>query len=236
MKTRSREKELIDLGTLTREELEGTYRFLTHLNKLGGGRAIRNELRRLSKSWTGPVRILDVGSGGADIARLVARWARAAGREVAITCCDVSPVAQAFARRECAGFPSISFVRADARTLPFAPASFDYVICSLFLHHLADDDAVTMLRAFDRLASRGLVLCDAIRRRRAWLWVSFLTLFGNRAVRYDGPLSVKRAFTIPEIEAVAARAGLSWTRVRPVFGHHFLLSGERPSVCLQSSR
>jgi ubiquinone/menaquinone biosynthesis C-methylase UbiE len=227
MKTRSREPELIDVG-LSRSQLEGTYRFLAVLNRIGGGRAIRNELRRLSASWTGPVRILDVGCGGADIGRMVARWARSAGREVSVTCLDHSPVAIAFARKESAAFPSLEFVRGDVRALPFAPGSFDYVICSLFLHHLSDDDAVAALRAFDRLASRGLVVCDAIRRRRAWLWVRFLTLFGNAAVRYDGPLSVERAFTLREIEAVAARAGLSWARIRPVFGHHFLLSGDKP--------
>ena len=228
MKARSTELELIDIGALSREELESTYRFLAVINKVGGGRAIRGELRRLSREWRAPIRILDVGSGGGDIARSIARWARSAGHSVSITCCDVSPVATAFARRESSAFPSISFVRGDARALPFADGAFDYVICSLFLHHLPDEAAVLMLRAFDRVASRGLVLCDAIRRRRAWLWVSFLTLFGSRAVRYDGPLSVRRAFTLEEIASVAARAGLPWLSVRPVFGHHFLLSGERP--------
>jgi SAM-dependent methyltransferase len=228
--------EFVDLRQLEPAELESTYRFLAFFNGIGGGRAIRNELRRYSRAWTGPVRILDVGSGSAGVARMIARWARRAGLDVSVTGLDLSPQATAWARRESAGIPKLTFVRGDARALPFAEGSFDYVICSLFLHHLSEDDIVSLLRGFARLAVRGFVLADVLRRRRAWLWAKLVTLFGHAVVRHDGPLSVRRSFTLAEIGSVAARAGLPWLRARPVPGHHFLLSGERPGVRLQSSR
>ena len=228
MKVRSHQPEIVDLRELTDVEVASTYGFLAFINRIGGARAILNELRRMSRGWPGPVRILDVAGGGADIPRAIVRWARRAGLRVSIVSLDSSPGVLRYARRVSREFPEIRFVRGDARTLPFAAAGFDYVICSLFLHHLTDEGARALLADFDRLAARGIVVSDAIRRRRAVFWVWFLTLFGNKLVHYDGPLSVRRAFTIPEIEAVAARAGVGWARVRPVFGHHFVLSGERP--------
>jgi SAM-dependent methyltransferase len=216
-------------------ELESTYRYLTFFNRIGGGRAIRNELRRLSRGWTGPIRILDLASGGADIPRMIARWAQRAGKQVSIVCLDRSPQATALARRNSKDFPSISFVIGDALAMPFPKGSFDYVTSCLFLHHLSNEDAVRLLRGIDEVAVRGLVIADLIRRRRAVMWAWLLTL-GCAVVHYDGPLSVKRAFTLPEIEDVVAQAGIRHARIRPVLGHHFLLSGERPQVHLQSDR
>ena len=235
-KTRSREPEILDQRRLTAAELETTHRFLAFFNRFGGGRAIGREFRRLARSWTGPIRILDVGSGGGDIGRAIASWATRARLDVAITGVDLSADALAWARRHSRGIPSITFVQGDGHRLPLADRSVDYVICNLFLHHLDDDDVVAILREFDRVAARGLVLCDVIRRRRAWLWARFVTLFGSAIVRNDGPLSVRRSFTLREIDALRERAGLSWARIRPVLGHHFLLSGERPEVRLQSPR
>jgi SAM-dependent methyltransferase len=232
---RAFEPEVLDERP-TPAEIASTFRFLAVFNRIGGGRAVLRELGRFSRSWTGPVRILDVASGGADIPRAIAAWAARAGFDVSVTCLELSADILAYARRETAGVPNVSFVRGDARAFPFADGGFDYVIASLFLHHLPDEATVAVLRAFDRLARRGIVVCDLIRRRRAWLWARFLTLFGDPVVRFDGPLSVRRAYTIREIEALAARADLGWARIRPVLGHHFVLSGERPGVRLQSPR
>ena len=92
-----------------------------------------------------------------------------------------------------------------------------------------------MLRAFDRVASRGLVLCDAIRRRRAWLWVAVPDALRQRRrpVRRAalGPARVHAPRDRTVVRAGRASRGLA---VRPVLGHHFLLSGERPEVRLQS--
>jgi ubiquinone/menaquinone biosynthesis C-methylase UbiE len=230
MTQRSHEPEIPDIRRLSPQEIESMYGFISWINRFGGGRAIGREMRRLSRAWAGPIRILDVATGGADIPRAIARWAGKAGRSVSVVCLDASEDVLAYARRQSRDYPSLSFVRGDARALPFAPRSFDYAICSLFLHHLSDEDAAALLQAMDRIAVRGIVICDLIRRRRAVLWAKFLTLFGNAIVRYDGPLSVKRAFTLPEIESVVARAGISWARVRPVAGHHFLISGEREQI------
>ena len=131
------------------------------------------------------------------------------------------------ATRQSAGYPEITIVRGDALALPFAPGSFDFVTSSLFFHHLPDEAVVRALREFDRVARRGVVVNDLIRRRRLYWWTKFFTWFGNDIVRFDGPLSVRKAFTLEEIRGLAERSGLAWLTVEEAFGHRFVLKGER---------
>ncbi len=121
-------------------------------------------------------------------------------------------------------------VRGDGRRLPFRDRSVDYVTATHFFHHLTDEEIVSTLKEFDRVARRGIIVNDLLRRRRALFWIRLFTLFANPYVREDGPLSVMRSFTVGEVEGLAARAGLGWLRVRTHFGHRFTLAGERPEA------
>ena len=80
------------------------------------------------------------------------------------------------------------------------------------------------------MAKRGIIVNDLLRRRRALFWIKLLTLWANRYVKFDGPQSVRKAFTIPEVQALAQRAGLGWLKVHQHFGHRFTLAGDRPSA------
>ena len=210
---RSEELELLDVETPPRRELARVAGYLAFVNRwLGGTDAVARCLRGMS----GIVSVLDVGAGAADIPLdLVRRFP--AVRPVAV---DLSPGMLSLAE----GLPR---VRGDARRLPFRDQSVDVVISTHLFHHLKDDEVVLALREFDRVARRGIVVNDLLRRRRAVLWIRLLSLFANRYVRFDGPLSVKRGFTVPEIDALARRAGLYWLWTKERFGHRFTLSGAR---------
>ena len=215
MKTRSTELELLDVENPPLEEMERVAGYLAFVNRwLGGTRAVAWHLRRVS----GPITLLDVASGAADIPLALARRFPNA-RAVAF---DLSGTMLSLAR----GLPR---VRGDVRRLPFRDRSVDYVISTHFFHHLADEQIVVALREFHRIARRGIIVNDLLRRRRALVWITLFTLWANRYVKTDGPLSVRRGFTVPEVEALARRAGLDWLRVRVHFGHRFTLAGERPA-------
>jgi hypothetical protein len=55
--------------------------------------------------------------------------------------------------------------------------------------------------------------------------ITVLALARGRYTRYDGPLSARRAYTLPELDAIAERAGLRlvrrsagwWPRVTSVY-------------------
>ena len=227
---RSLQPEIMDVERPPLERLEKIYRFLKFANQaLGSTRALRSELGRFSTRWPHdrPVRILDVATGMADVPRGLADWARRKGKSLRIVGLDLEKDTLSLARRETADYPEIELVEGDARALPFADGAFDYVITNHFFHHLKDEEVVALLRRFDRIASRGIVVVDLLRRIRLYLWMHLFTRFSDPIVRHDGLLSVRKSFTLDEIRAVAHRAGLGYLKARAVFGHRFVLSGEK---------
>lgn len=216
MNARSLEPEILDVHRPSRETMEETHRFLGAINRwLGGVGATRRAFREFSKGWgpTERIRVLDVASGAGDIPRALADW----DPRIEFVCTDIEPDPMGAVR-----------VRANALRLPFKTGSFDYVISSLFLHHLTDAAAARALREFDRVARRGLVMNDLIRRRRLYWWTRFFTLFGNDIVRHDGPLSVLKSFTVGELRSLAS--ALPYLRVRVCFGHRAIVYGEKGAL------
>lgn len=214
MKTRSSRLERLDMETPSREELKPLVRYLAFVNRwLGGTRAVALHLAGVHD----PITVLEVAAGAGDISRsLGSRFPH-----VTMVALDKSEAMLSFGE-------GLRRVRGDARRLPFADRSVDYVTATHFFHHLTDDEIVSTLREFDRVARRGIIVNDLLRRRRALAWIRFLTLFANPYAKADGPLSVRRSFTVAEARAFAARSGLDWLKVRVHFGHRFTLAGERP--------
>ena len=189
--------------------LRADLRLLETINRLlGGHRIVRTYLPGLVIGQS--VSVLDLGTGAADVPRVVARWARARGLKTEITAVDGNPEILQVARENAAGWPEIRIDQADLLALPYADASFDIVLCSLTLHHFSDADAVAILRRIHDIARRGYIIND-LRRNRVAIWLSKLmarTIITNPIARFDAPASCERAFTITELQAMAARAGL----------------------------
>jgi SAM-dependent methyltransferase len=193
---------------------------------LGGRRALLRRLRQLLRAEKGrhhhQLTILDGGTGSADLPRAIVRWARRRGIPVRIVACDIQDQTLEIARRQSSAFPEIHFTRADVRRLPFAAHSFDLAILSLTLHHLEGDDPVRALRELGRVARGGVIVGELERGWPGYLGARLLaaTIWrSNRLTRHDGPLSVLRAFTPPELLALARTAGLAHPRVHrhPLF-------------------
>jgi ubiquinone/menaquinone biosynthesis C-methylase UbiE len=213
VKTRSLLPERLDVETPPRDLVERSYRFMAFVNRrLGGARATRLAFQEFAPRWGRGerIRVLDVASGTGDIPRMLAAW----DPRLEFTCIDLHADPLGAVR-----------VRGDALRLPFGDGSFDYVTTSLFLHHLTDEAAAGALREFDRVARRGMVMNDLLRRWRLYLWTKLFTLFANEIVRYDGPLSVKKSFTLNELRQLAAP--FPYLKARACFGHRVVLYGEK---------
>ncbi|MBI2922488.1 MAG: methyltransferase domain-containing protein [Planctomycetes bacterium] len=223
---RSRDLELIDLPQPP-DEWEEALRYIKVVNRwLGGTRAVLWHFRRWSRRWKPGERIvvLDAGAGAADIPLALARWGRAAGFDLQVVALDLTRECLDRARRDTGR--ELHLVRGDALRLPLLKV--DYVMSSMFFHHMTDEDCLRLLRSYDAVARRGIVVNDLLRRRRAWAWAIVTSGFYGRLARNDAPLSVLRAFTKKEARALAADAALPWLRVNEFFGHRFTLAGERP--------
>lgn len=83
---------------------------------------------------SGTERILDVGCGTGEFARM----ALARFPHLSIVGVDLAPGMVAVAREKLAGLPQVSFEVATAEALPFAPQTFDVVVCANMLHHVQD--------------------------------------------------------------------------------------------------
>jgi 2-polyprenyl-3-methyl-5-hydroxy-6-metoxy-1,4-benzoquinol methylase len=231
---RDRTPELMDDPGLDPAEHRAALAGLARLNRYSqAAGALWPAIRRLAHEHPGErVRVLDIATGGGDVPIRLWTKARRAGLDnLVFHGCDVSPTALRVAEDNAARpGASVGFFTHDVIRDPF-PGGYDAVTCSLFLHHLSDDDAVTVLRRMKDAAGRLVLVNDLARSRFNYLavWLACRALTRSRVVRFDGPASVRSAFTPAEALALAERAGLSGAAVARRFPCRFLLSWSRPS-------
>ena len=110
------------------------------------------------------------------------------------------------------------------------PSGFDIVMCSLFLHHLNREEAVTLLAKMATTARHMVLVNDLVRSRRglilAHLAARLLTV--SSVVWVDAPRSVRTAFTIDEVQELALAAGLAGVTVSRRWPCRMLLEWKRP--------
>ena len=223
LRARADAHELLDGDRLDPRELAINLREMAMLNRLPGGVGSSvASVKRLLDSRSEPS-VLDVGAGSGDFAARLRRELAAASVQLV----EIRPEILDIARRNLAGTDGVTFLHADARALPLPDASVDVAHASLLLHHLDPADAVTALREMRRVARRGVVVNDLRRGRLAFAAtaVTVLALARGRWTRHDGVLSARRAYTLAELDRLAADAGLSlvarrgaaWPRVTSVY-------------------
>ncbi|MEZ5398265.1 MAG: class I SAM-dependent methyltransferase [Bryobacteraceae bacterium] len=195
------EPELLD--TAPEEGNRASLADLVRINRLLGGHRIA---RGLLAGLAPPARfsMLDVGAASGDMARCVRR----AYPESTVVCADLHV-------RHLAGAPPPRVV-ADAFRLPFAAGSFDYVFCSLFLHHFPDGEVARLLGDFGRVARRAVIALDLERSVLAeWFMpVTQPLLRWHPITLHDAPASVRAGFRAKELAELAGLAGLGAAQIR----------------------
>jgi len=163
--------------------------------------------------------LLDVGTGSGDLPAAIVRWARRKGISAKVVGLEPNPVAAEVARRLTRDFPEISIVRGDGAHPPFSPSCFDFVLSSQLLHHFSEGEIVALLKAWSSFARRGILVNDLLRHPLAYYGIRLLTcLFTrNEMTRVDAPLSVRRALTMPEWQALFRQAGIGQFQLFPFF-------------------
>lgn len=226
-------EELLDGPLDDREALVGNLHDLAWFNRrMGGARLSAAALDALAPGRA-PIAVLDVGTGAADIPLALIERGRSTGRLVRVTGIDTRPEVLAAAtvvdpRITATG--ELALHVGDARSLPYPDDAFDVVHASMLVHHLEPAVARAVLAEMARVARLGVVLNDLVRSRRAWLgaWLLTRAITRNRFTRHDAPLSVRRAYTVDEMTALLATAGLRVERrFDGVGGHRVALAARR---------
>ncbi len=167
-----------------------------------------------------PVRVLDVGAGAGGLLARVEDWAWRRRIPVELIGLDHDPAGVEQSRRRVAEEARrIDFRLGDARALSdFADGSVDVAVTTFMLHHLPPGDVACVLAEMDRVSAVNFMAFDLRRTVLALpaLW-ALLRLGGFEAPsRHDATVSLRRGYTVREIEALLAAGGVTGARVIPI--------------------
>lgn len=228
---RSYELERIDKGYYTPEEYEGCMEELRRVNRwLGDASAMRRSvLPEMERDGAREFSLLDVGAGTGELLREAARWARERKLTARLVGLELNERAARGIGEESSEFDEIVAVRGDALRLPFDDGAFEYVMCSLFTHHLGDEGVVAVLGEMSRVARRRVFVIDLHRKPVAYYFYTTVgrLLLHSPLVREDGALSILRSFVPAELLKLAKRAGMSGVKVERRFPYRLVLSGSK---------
>lgn len=194
--------ELLD--TLPPERARKSLADLIRLNKYWGGHSVLRKLLAEVAPRGERFTLLDIGAASGDMAAC-ARAMYPGASVTSLDCLD----------SHLAAAPSPKLA-GDAFRLPFRPASFDFVFCSLFLHHFPDEQVAQLLGGFGTAARRAVLVIDLDRHPIPYYFVPATRwLFGWDPVTVnDAPISVEAGFRKRELVEAARAAGLRDVRVR----------------------
>jgi ubiquinone/menaquinone biosynthesis C-methylase UbiE len=212
MPPRSTERELLELGDGADDEVRHNLAEMSWFNRwLGGRRSLKKFLLpRLRSGW----KVVDAGCGGGGLLRFVSRWASQRGLDVQLIGLDQDRRNLAVAR-EILG-PEAWLVAGDLTQMPFRDGSVEGLYSTLVLHHLDPLALQQAVAESARISSRIAVLNDLVRDRLALLFFRATAplLARCRLTRYDGDLSIRRAYTPKELGEQARQAGLVEPKVK----------------------
>jgi hypothetical protein len=194
------------LDTLSRDDARDNLRDILRINRHWGGLSTLRALFRGVVHRDDAFSLLDVGAASGDMGEYI-RKLYPASRVVSLDRIahhlDVCP------QPKLAG---------DAFALPFRAGSFDYVFCSLFLHHFEDAKVVELLRRFAETARKAVLIIDLERHPVPYYFLPITRWLGwSEVTLHDGRISVEAAFRRRELESLAERAGLKEVRSRSYY-------------------
>jgi SAM-dependent methyltransferase len=195
-------------GDCSYEDFRACLRSLEQVNRwFLGYRPTLAWLDALPRSPHRAVRIVDVGSGGGDLLRRIAGWARRRDIAVQLIGIDLNPYAARAAAESTPRESGIAWVTGDA--LLYRPEQpIDIVVSSLMTHHLEDEEIAALLKWMEATAQVGWFINDLERSERAarmFGWAARLAGW-HRFVVHDGPVSFRRAFRTEDWERLLAVA------------------------------
>lgn len=219
------EGELMDAPDLAANLHHSALKGLQRVNRLSGtAQVLANRIASTFRNQAN-LRILDLACGGGDVTIGLAQQLSRRGIDASIEGWDRSDTAVQFATSRLnslagdgTGPSQVTFRQSEVAHLE-VDGQYDVVMCTLFLHHLNQAESVDLMTRMYR-ATRRIVLIDDLRRtwlgyRLAQLGCHLLTR--SHIVHVDGPLSVRAAFTEPEVKQLSEAAGLP----EPNFTRHW---------------
>jgi len=207
LQTRSAEIEIMDDLNCKGEVVDQTLRELEVINRLlGGDNVTIDGIKRLTREKR-DYSIVDCGCGGGDLAMKIYEWGRRNGFQFNVTGIDANPYIVNIASKS---FKNVSFEAMNVFSEEFTKGRYDIITATLFVHHFTNDELVGLFRSWKSQARVGVVINDIHRHFLSYHSIRLLTLMFSRSamVKFDAPLSVRRAFTRRELIGILDKAGI----------------------------
>lgn len=228
-KLRSSEKEMLDETHIQQDLLFKNLKELDILNRTTGGHAL--SLKGLKQLVTDPEKIyhiVDLGCGSGDSLRAMADWANKNNFKVKLTGVDRNVDVIEYLGRHCRAYPEISGIVSDYQIFLDRDTSIDIVHCSLFCHHLNEDELTKLFIYFREKVTTGFIINDLQRNWMAYYSAWFFTrlLNGTLLAKNDGPVSVLRAFKVNELKHLFKEANIKNYIIQKSRQFRFLIVGK----------
>lgn len=223
----------MDNPDVPRDLLYRNLRELDFLNRKTFGHQLSiRALDRLLPAGNDPLHVVDLGCGSGDTLRYMAKWARNKQIPARFTGIDNNPDIIAYLREYCKDYPEIDGIDTSYKEYLSANEEVDVYHCSLFAHHLENQDLLELFLHFKEHSRHGFVISDILRNRLAYYGSIILTRLGNGTslARHDGPVSVLKGFRINEIKDLLAEAEVPDYDLRTAMGFRFILTGRSNST------
>ena len=198
------------------------------------GKHLANEILAIAKKHQlNSISILDIGCGSGDVACDVGNRV-ASHVDCKVTGWDISQTAVDCASKNWSSVQSqlpaskkaslqVQFQQTDI----FQPSDskFDVVYCCLFLHHFTEQQAVIVMKQMKAVSQRVVIVDDLVRSTWGLVMakVGCHLLSRSPVVHFDGPQSVRAAFTESEATDLASQAALKPCTIRRHWPERYLL-------------
>lgn len=215
-------KERMDDPDCDPAELENTYEQFKTINALiSQWRSIYRKELRPHLQTNAQNSILDIGFGGGDIPIKLAEWAEKDGLNLHITAVDTDERAFNFVQKMHVP-DNIEFLNCSTSELLASGQQYDYVLSNHLVHHLSEDELLTILSEARRLSRQGVLFNDIRRSDIGYMLFNVLArpVFRSSFITQDGLTSIRRSYTYIEL----AKAVPPGWQVRKLFPFRLLLS------------
>jgi len=209
--------ELLDNDCGTPAEVAAALSDLRNINRWFGGIAATQSMiaQVARKRGARSLSLLEVAAGAGYVPHAACARMRKLGVRLQVTLLD-----RAHSHlKNSSGNGSLA-VAGDALALPFADASFDLVSSCLFAHHLEPRELVQFVNEGLRVGRTAVIINDLVRDpiHLALVYAS-LALYRSRFNRHDAPASVRRAYTIKEMNQMLGQTTAASVEIErcPVF-------------------
>jgi 2-polyprenyl-3-methyl-5-hydroxy-6-metoxy-1,4-benzoquinol methylase len=226
LKYRSNEKEYLDNSHIETKDL---YQNLIELdvinNRLGGYNVSRKGLAAILKTKKSVHTILDIGFGGGDSIKQLAKYSDKKKIKLFFYGVDLKNDCVKYAENNLSTISNKQLICDDYRNISAdLLKQIDVIHCSLFLHHLTDEEIIDLLK-FGKSNECIILANDLQRNWFAYYSIKLLTTIFSKSylVKNDAPISVKRGFKRNELIALLEKAGFKNYSVKWSWAFRYIL-------------